>query len=192
MTEARRRRCGCRQRERGVVDVRVIAGVGLLDAAAQRKRYTGHAIRTVQVDAAYEIATQLERAALCTVWTNGVFFAGGYPLESLEKAVTASDFAIAIAQPDDIVSTRDKTHKTVRDNVVFELGLFMGHLTRHQAFLIHPRVDELKLPSDMLGLNLLSYSIGKPDELPARIGPACNELRKIIVRLGVKTSNAGA
>jgi CRP/FNR family cyclic AMP-dependent transcriptional regulator len=141
---------------------------------------------------AYEIATQLERAALCTVWTNGVFFAGGYPLESLENAVTASDFAIAIAQPDDIVSTRDKIHKTIRDNVVFELGLFMGHLTRHRAFLIHPRADDLKLPSDMLGLNLLSYSIGKPDELAARIGPACNELRKTIVRLGVKTSKTGA
>jgi CRP/FNR family cyclic AMP-dependent transcriptional regulator len=140
---------------------------------------------------AYEIATQLERVALCTVWTNGVFFAGGYPLESLENAVTASDFAIAIAQPDDIVSTRDQTHKTVRDNVVFELGLFMGHLTRHRAFLIHPRVDDLKLPSDMLGLNLLSYSGGKPDELPARIGPACHELRKIIIRLGVKKSKAG-
>ncbi len=141
------------------------------------------------LNVAYEIASQLERTALCTVWTNGVFFAGGYPLESLEAAVTASDFAIAIAQPDDIVLTRDETHKTVRDNVLFELGLFMGRLTRHRAFLIHPRVKDLKLPSDMLGLTLLSYATGHAEDLSANLGPACHELRKVIGRLGVRTSS---
>ena len=47
---------------------------------------------------AREVQAQLERDVFSTVWPDGVFFAGGYPLEALEKAVAESDFAIAIAQ----------------------------------------------------------------------------------------------
>jgi predicted nucleotide-binding protein len=131
-------------------------------------------------DVAYEIQAQLERDVFSTVWTDGVFFAGAYTLEALEKAVVESDFAIAVAQPDDLVTSRGTSTPTLRDNVLFELGLFMGKLSRHRAILIHPRVSGLKLPSDLSGLTLLSYAEGKPDELRARLGPACNDVRKII------------
>jgi CRP/FNR family cyclic AMP-dependent transcriptional regulator len=136
---------------------------------------------------AREVQAQLERDVFSTVWTEGVFFAGGYPLEALEKAVSESDFAVAIAQPDDVVESRGTTQPTLRDNVLFELGLFMGKLSRHRAILIHPRVPALKLPSDLHGLTLLSYRPSKPDELPARLGPACNEIRKIVKNHGVRT-----
>lgn len=147
-------------------------------------------ISTVEaLDAAREIANQLERDALCTVWAYGTFFAGGFTLEALEKAVSLSDFAVAVAQADDVVESRKTKSPTVRDNVIFELGLFMGHLTRHRAVLVHPRVDGLKLPSDLQGLTLLSYASGEAEDLPSLIGPACNELRKIIRRLGVRSPN---
>jgi predicted nucleotide-binding protein len=136
---------------------------------------------------AREVQAQLDRDVFSTVWPDGVFFAGGYPLEALEKAVSESDFAVAIAQPDDVVESRGTTQPTLRDNVLFELGLFMGKLSRHRAILLHPRVTALKLPSDLQGLTLLSYTPGKPDELPARLGPACNEIRKIVKNHGVRT-----
>ena len=86
------------------------------------------------------IRTSLEHDVFSTVWNEGVFFAGGYSLEALEKAVSESDFAIAIAQADDIIETRGSRQPTLRDNVLFELGLFMGKLGRHRALLIHPQV----------------------------------------------------
>jgi|SRR5579863_371653 len=135
---------------------------------------------------AREMQTQLERDVFSTVWPDGVFFAGGYPLEALEKAVSESDFAVAIAQPDDIVESRGTTQSTLRDNVLFELGLFMGKLSRHRAILVHPRVPSLKIPSDLQGLTLLSYATGKPTEMAARLGPACNEIRKMVKTLGVR------
>jgi CRP/FNR family transcriptional regulator, cyclic AMP receptor protein len=136
---------------------------------------------------AYEVATQLERVALPTVWAHGTFFAGQYTLEALENAVGQSDFAVAIAQPDDLVESRQLSQPTVRDNVIFELGLFMGHLSRHRAILLHPRVSNLKLPSDVNGLTLVSYATGKPEDLSARLTAPCHEIRKIIQRLGVRT-----
>jgi CRP/FNR family transcriptional regulator, cyclic AMP receptor protein len=135
---------------------------------------------------ANELRAQLEPDVFSRVWTDGVFFAGGYPLEALEKAVGESDFAMAIAQPDDVVRSRMKMQPTLRDNVLFELGLFMGKLTRHRAILIHPRVHNLRLPSDLHGLTLLSYLPGTPADLTDRLTPVCDEIRKIVKLHGVR------
>jgi CRP/FNR family transcriptional regulator, cyclic AMP receptor protein len=142
---------------------------------------------TEALEIAHEIQSQLQHDVFSAVWDQGVFFAGGYPLEALEKAVSESDFAVAIAQPDDIVESRGTRQPTLRDNVLFELGIFMGRLTRHRAILVHPRVKDLRLPSDVHGLTLVSYNTGKPDELPARLGPACHQIRKLVKGLGVRT-----
>ena len=142
---------------------------------------------TEALEIAHEIQSQLQHDVFSAVWDQGVFFAGGYPLEALEKAVSESDFAVAIAQPDDIVESRGTKQPTLRDNVLFELGIFMGRLTRHRAILVHPRVKDLKLPSDVHGLTLVSYDTGKPDELAARLGPACHQIRKLVKGLGVRT-----
>jgi CRP/FNR family transcriptional regulator, cyclic AMP receptor protein len=142
---------------------------------------------TESLPVAREIQASLERDVFSIIWEQGVFFAGGYPLEALETAVGESDFAVAVAEPDDIVESRGERHHTLRDNVLFELGLFMGKLTRYRTILVHPRQSGLKLPSDLQGLTVTSYTPGKPDELPARLGPACNEIRKIVQTLGVRT-----
>lgn len=138
------------------------------------------------LETAWAIQKGLDRDVLSTVWTNGVFFAGGYSLEALEKAVAESDFAVAIAQPDDVVTSRGASSPTLRDNVLFELGLFMGKLTRYRAILVHPRVKDLKLPSDLFGLTLLSYEPAtSASDLSARIGPVCTEIRELVRKLGV-------
>jgi predicted nucleotide-binding protein len=149
---------------------------------------------TEALEVAKTIRASLEHDVFSTVWNEGVFFAGGYSLEALEKAVSESDFALAIAQPDDIVETRGSRQPTLRDNVLFELGLFMGKLGRHRALLIHPKVDGLKLPSDLHGLTLLRYEPGDPAELPARLKSACDDIRAIVKNLGVRTllSQAGS
>jgi predicted nucleotide-binding protein len=135
---------------------------------------------------ANELRAQLEHDVFSTVWNNGVFFAGGYALEALEKAVGESDFAVAIAQADDVVRSRKKVQPTLRDNVLFELGLFMGKLTRHRAILIHPKVPNLKLPSDLHGLMLSSYSPDSSLGLADRLKSACNDIRTIVKLHGVR------
>jgi predicted nucleotide-binding protein len=136
---------------------------------------------------AKELRAQLEPHVFSTIWSDGVFFAGGYPLEALEKAVSESDFAVAIAQADDVIRSRSKVQPTLRDNVLFELGLFMGKLTRHRAILVHPRVSKLKLPSDLHGLTLLSYALGTPADLTDRLKPVAEEIMKIVKLYGVRT-----
>ncbi|MGO6822237.1 TIR domain-containing protein [Rhizobium ruizarguesonis] len=138
---------------------------------------------------AHEIQAGLQHDVLATVWPNGVFWAGGYPLESLETAVAESDFGIAVALFEDIVETgRGDRKPAIRDNVLFELGMFMGRLGRRRSILVFPKHNGLTLPSDLHGLTPASYQPGEAKDLPARLGPVCTQIRKIVQQLGVKTS----
>lgn len=118
------------------------------------------------------------------IWTEGVFRASQYPIESLEEQLDESDFAIAIAQPDDNVTSRDVTQVTPRDNVIFELGLFVGRLGRMRSLLLEPRGEEVRLPSDLKGLTTIGYRPALGKDLPVSLGPACNQLRDIFNELG--------
>lgn len=121
---------------------------------------------------------------MVTVWTDGVFIASRYPVESLEQELDESDFAIAIASPDDVVESRGKSVTTARDNVVFEIGLFIGRLGRKRSLLLEPRGESVKLPSDLSGITTIAYKPGPAHDLAAGIGPAVNKMRDIINELG--------
>ena len=131
------------------------------------------------------IQTQFQHDAFLTVlWTDGVFRVAHYPLESLEAAVNDSDFAVAIAHSDDMTTSRGKDWPSPRDNVIFELGLFMGRLGRQRAILMEPRDAALKLPSDLAGVMTIPYRFEPGADAAALLGPACNILRDHINRLG--------
>lgn len=120
-----------------------------------------------------------------TVWTDGVFKVANYTLQSLEDEIDNSDFAIAIAHPDDKVESRGKDWPQPRDNVIFELGLFMGRLGRARAILMEPRDEKVKLPSDMAGVTTIPYRYDPDGDTQALLAPACNRLRKHILELGL-------
>lgn len=119
-----------------------------------------------------------------TLWTDGVFKVANYTLQSLENAVDSSDFAIAVAHADDLAIVRGQDWPVPRDNVIFELGLFMGRLGRERAILMEPREEKVKLPSDLAGVTTISYHLEKGVDVAASLGPACNRLRDHINRLG--------
>lgn len=118
------------------------------------------------------------------IWTDGVFKASDYTLEALERELDASDFAIAIVSPDDVANIRGETAQVPRDNVIFELGMFIGRLGRKRSFLVEPIGEEVKLPSDLRGITTVPYRFTDKKNLPSDLGPACNCIRRIITDLG--------
>src|SRR2546421_2166 len=81
---------------------------------------------------------------------------------------------------------RHKQSDTPRDNVVFELGLFMGDVGPDRAFVVKPRGVALKIPTDLLGMKSLEYDASDPAELTTALAPVCNEIRKRVASLGMK------
>ena len=142
---------------------------------------------TEGLDIAYAIQENLEHNAETTVWPQGVFELSATTIESLIEIVDSFDFAAFVFTFDDIVMMRDEVNKTVRDNVLFELGLFIGRIGRDRSFIIMPRSeDRPHLPTDLLGLTPAFFEPERSDSnMVAALGPACNKIRRAIKRLEV-------
>lgn len=146
----------------------------------QPAMFVGSSVEGLAV--AYAIQECLEYAAEPTVWSQGVFKPTSNTLAALLEEVRRTKFAVFVFTPDDISQMRRETHHVPRDNVVFELGLFMGALDPIRCFVVMPRdTPSLHLPSDLLGIAALTYDAARSDgRLVAALGPACNRIRSAI------------
>ena len=118
------------------------------------------------------------------LWTDGIFRASSFPIESLERELTEADFAALVLTSDDKVISRNVTSAAPRDNIIFELGLFMGALGRSRTFLVQPRGADLKIPTDLMGIIPLVYESGTESDLSSSVASACNGLRTAILAAG--------
>ena len=143
------------------------------------------------VDLAYAVQESLEHDAEVTVWSQGVFALSRTAMASLIDVLDDSDFGLFILAPDDVTTLRNRDISTVRDNVIFELGLFVGRLGEERCFIFVPRGDDdLHLPTDLLGLTPGTYDPDRQDgNMVAALGPACNRVRKAISKLGMRLSD---
>jgi len=108
--------------------------------------------------AEYIYKTLRRSNAVPHIWSRGVFEAGKTTIEDLVRQTGESDFAIILASLDDITKSRSKISPSPRDNVIFELGLFMGALSRERTLVLVPKGTDLKIPSDLLGMTHISYT----------------------------------
>ena len=143
---------------------------------------------------AQAVRAGLEADAEITLWNEGVFPLGQTFIEALFNALPRFDFAVLVLTGDDLVFSRRAEALGPRDNVLFELGLFMGRLGRSRTFVLHQATAELKIPSDLSGLVTATYDWPRADDnRRAAVGSACDSIRQIVRDLGVveaKTSRA--
>lgn len=140
-----------------------------------------------QLDIAKEIQLGLSREPMVvTVWTDGIFKASKTSIESLLTAVSDADFAVLVISPDDHLESRGTHYEAPRDNVLFELGLFMGGLSRERTFIVKPRSQDIKIPTDLLGICPIEYTTGDCTTITARLAPVCTELCRTILRIGAR------
>jgi len=121
-----------------------------------------------------------------TVWHEGVFELGGSTLASLETAARRMDFAVLVATADDILTTAaGKTSSAVRDNVVFELGLFIGALGSNRVYIVADQTSaDLHLPSDLSGVTWARYRERADGNLDAAVGSAATKIGTRVKQLG--------
>ena len=118
------------------------------------------------------------------LWTDGVFRASTFPMESLERELPKVDFAVLVLSPDDTLVSRGTASDAPRDNLLLELGLFMGALGRHRTFILCPRGHDLKIPSDIWGIIPLQYRTEPETDPKTAVAAACNEIREQILQAG--------
>jgi CRP/FNR family cyclic AMP-dependent transcriptional regulator len=116
-------------------------------------------------------------------WTGGVFTPSQFPIDDLAKQLAACDFAALVLGPDDQVLSRGVTSNAPRDNMLFELGLFMGALERARTLFIIPSDAGIKLPTDILGLNPLRF-VSRTGSVADNVAPVCRDIAVLIQRMG--------
>lgn len=139
------------------------------------------------LNVANAIQENLEHVAEVTVWSQGIFDLSGYTLDDLIEQLTTFDFGIFVFSFEDLSRIRTEEVKTSRDNVLFELGLFVGRLGRQRCFIVMPKSEEkLHIPTDLLGIQPAIYNPNRSDNnLVAALGSASNQIRRSINRQGL-------
>jgi hypothetical protein len=140
------------------------------------------------------IAKQLHRAlapvAEYRLWSEGIFELGRGTLESLIEATKQSDFAILVLTPDDLAFKKGRETLVPRDNVVFEIGLFMGGIGRHRTFVVVDRTaDRIDLPSDLAGITYATYSVEKRTRRP-NLRPVCEQIERAMLSRGKRSEES--
>jgi hypothetical protein len=126
------------------------------------------------------IFSELEREANPTIWKQNVFEPTKATLEVLENLPYSFDYAILVMTPDDTKRSRGKQVPVPRDNVVAELGLFIGALGRSRVFYIQPRDKAISLPSDFFGITPLEFASRDDNNLRAAVQTACSIIKSQI------------
>jgi predicted nucleotide-binding protein len=112
-------------------------------------------------------------------WRFGVFKSGESALESLVNALDRFDFAAFILTPDDLVQSRGHEQSSPRDNVIFEMGLFIGRLGRERVFVLHGQDTDLRIPTDLRGINTLRFGGKASDKFDSLLRSTRSTFREL-------------
>lgn len=150
---------------------------------ARPRLFIGSSVESLSIARLIELHSKHDPIEV-TLWTTGVFGPSSVTLDALTEQAVASDFALFVFGPDDKVTSREKESEAPRDNVIFELGLFIGELGIERTFFMKEHKKDLKIPTDLLGITPISF-VSEADMSKA-LSPACTELRLQMIKLGAR------
>ncbi|WP_238882024.1 nucleotide-binding protein [Clostridium sp. YIM B02551] len=138
---------------------------------------------TESISIAEAVQENLQHTCNIELWSQGTFQPSSTSLDDLLKTINRFDFAIFIFKPDDVTKLRDKEYSTVRDNLIFEMGMFIGKIGKERTFYITPRDTEIHLPTDLIGFSPATYNKDQSNIIAA-VGAACSAIKRKITELG--------
>ena len=115
-----------------------------------------------KLDIAKTILLLLKDFAETTLWTT-VFEPSTPAIESLENIKDKFDFAIFIITADDLLCSRNQDFLATRDNVIFEMGLFIGSIGVKRVYAISEKSVDTKIFSDYFGVSHIQYDLERED-----------------------------
>lgn len=142
-------------------------------------------------DIADAMVQHLSSVAEVTHWEDA-FPPGPTIYDNLMSLKDNFDFAVFVLTADDFINSRDKEYQVPRDNVIFELGLFLGSIGTGRVFAVIDKNVPTKLPTDLTGVVYLTYD---PNRKDGRVGPAlrpaCISIKEQVELRGARESAMG-
>ena len=138
---------------------------------------------TEGISVAEAVNIKLENETRVKQWDNA-FNLSSVTINSLIKRANETDYAVFVFHKDDKTTIRGETYNTVRDNVLFELGLFIGALGMEKCFVLIPKskVGDFRLPTDLSGVTMTYYDDALDNMIDA-VTTSCAKIKHAIKTL---------
>jgi hypothetical protein len=120
---------------------------------------------TASATLAHRLADRLKPDVAADVWDT-LFKPGDNTLDNLLLFSSLYEFGIFVLSADDLTTAKDVQRYQPRDNVIFELGVFMGSVGRSRAFavVVDDGGGDVKLPSDLAGNTYVKVRFKSPND----------------------------
>lgn len=125
------------------------------------------------------------------VWNQSTFGLGKTALQDLQRVAGSFDFAVLVLAADDLTIQGGEAAASVRDNILFELGLFIGALGSERTYMAWCTDDPPKIPTDLLGVTAATYPAASGADLRAALGPATLKIREAMELAGPRRQLLG-
>ena len=142
-----------------------------------------------KLELAKQIYSVLQDVGDVHFWPN-VFAPGETSIEAIIDIANDVDFGVFLVTGDDKVVSRGIENSRPRDNIIFELGIFMAKVGRGRTFIVYDRDEKPILPSDLNGLIYIPYRLqasrrdpAQPD-IPNSLVAPCHSIEGVIKQKG--------
>lgn len=139
---------------------------------------------TESKEIAEAIQSNLEDVAFPEIWDQSLTMLSMSTLSNLMTAISSYDFAIFVFCGEDTAQIRESKNNVVRDNIIFETGLFMGKLGVDHVFFVKPLSLTMHIPSDLLGITYGTFDDNHPNKRAA-LRTFCNQVKCQINRITI-------
>lgn len=138
---------------------------------------------TEAISVAEAVNIKLEYDTQVKQWDNA-FDLSSVTISTLIDRAKNTDYGIFVFHKDDKTTIRKNEFSTVRDNVLFELGLFIGALGIERCFILIPKSREadFRMPTDLAGVTTTSYDDSLEDMVDA-VTTSCAKIKQAIKKL---------
>jgi TIR domain/Predicted nucleotide-binding protein containing TIR-like domain len=120
------------------------------------------------------VQQELFHDANVVTWMDAPFSLTQPPVAQFSQSVSAADFVVVLVDFSEAVRTRG------RENLVFEIGYFIGRLGTDRVLIFNTNQDQpsLRIPSDMAGLTVLRAKSTGPERTPEVARQIAEEVRQ--------------
>ena len=127
---------------------------------------------------------KLEYDARVKQWDNA-FDLSSITITSLINRARETDYGVFVFHKDDKTTIRGNEYSVVRDNVLFELGLFIGALGIDNCFVLIPKSKEsdFRLPTDLAGVTTTTYD-DELDDMVDAVATSCAKIKQAMRKSG--------
>jgi hypothetical protein len=135
------------------------------------------------ISIAEAVCIKLDQDLRPKMWDNA-FDLSSVTITTLINKTEEADYAVFVFHSDDKVLIREQEYDSVRDNVILELGMFIGALGLERCFILVPRSSQstFRLPTDLAGVTASFYDDKDSDTLNS-LTASCAKIKQSVKKL---------